>query len=54
MSKAYVSFYDWELSFKKTPKVEKKPVMKKVKVNSLGIPNSSFKSFLNEWKTKNL
>ncbi|MFX0042264.1 MAG: hypothetical protein ACFE8L_05075 [Candidatus Hodarchaeota archaeon] len=56
MSKAVssksISFYDWELTFKKRTKnnlnIENK------EINSLGLSDESFKDFMTEWKKKNL
>jgi hypothetical protein len=56
MSKAVsshsVSFYDWELSFKKKPSTSKK--ISNDKMNKLGINDNVFKNFVNKWKEKNL
>ena len=55
MSKT-ISYLDWELTFKKglKSKNSKIKMAKKVKVNSIGISDKDFKSFLNDWKDKNL
>ncbi len=53
MSKA-MSYYDWELNFKKITHLDNKPVVKKGKTNSLGIHQDDFKNYLKEWKKKNL
>lgn len=53
MSKS-ISYYDWELSFKKPVKEEKQVQIKSKGVNSLGVSEMSFKYFLSEWKKKNL
>ena len=54
MSKA-ISYYDWELSFKKKSSSKRSHLTAKEDVvNSLGIPESIYKNFLNEWKKKNL
>jgi len=54
MSKV-ASFYDWELNFKKKPSSKQNsPIAREDVVNSLGIPESIYKNFLNEWKKKNL
>ena len=58
MSKA-ISYYDWELNFRKkavlTPnsrnKTEKKSSQEKI--NSLGLSDNAFKDFMKEWKEKN-
>ena len=55
MSKT-VSYYDWELSFKK--KADLAPidsrVVKRANINSLGIPDNDFKEFMKNWKKENL
>jgi len=55
MSKV-MSYFDWELTFKKGLKSKNSNVKmaKKVKVNSIGINDKDFKSFLKNWKDKNL
>ena len=53
MSKS-ISYYDWELSFKKAGKVVEKPTSKQVDTNSLGLPVSGFKQYLANWKKTNL
>jgi len=52
MSKAIVSYYDWELSFKSKsqPKLNKT----KEEINSLGISGIKFKNFLKKWKENNM
>lgn len=53
MSKAEVSYLDWELSFKKDdPK--KKSQNKKEDFTSLGIPKDKFKEYIRNWKNENL
>jgi len=56
MSKAVssnsVSFYDWELSFKKNPSATQK--VSNDKMNKLGINDDLFKNFMKKWKEKNL
>lgn len=56
MSKAVssnsVSFYDWELSFKKKPSTIQK--ISDNKMNKLGINDDVFKNFMKKWKEKNL
>ena len=49
-----MSYYDWELSFKKTEIIVEKPVSKQAKTNSLGLPVSGFKKYLESWKKSNL
>ena len=55
MSKS-VSYYDWQLSFKK--KADPAPidlkVLKKANFNSLGIPDDDYKEFMKKWKKDNL
>ena len=51
MSKA-VSYYDWELNFRK--KVLNHKSNNKKDINSLGIPDNKFKDFMRKWKKKNL
>jgi len=55
MSKS-VSYYDWELSFKK--KADHTPnnprLIKKPSLNSIGIPVDNFKEFMKKWKQENL
>ena len=59
MSKA-ISYYDWELNFRKKAVV--KPISfrkteKKISqedINSLGITDNTFKEFMKKWKEKNL
>jgi hypothetical protein len=48
-----MSYYDWELRFKKKPK-EKENSENKDELTELGIPKSKFKKFLKDWKKKNL
>ena len=54
MSKS-VSYYDWELSFKKKadPATIYPSVIKRASVNSLGIPDDDFKKFMKKWKKEN-
>ena len=54
MSKS-VSYYDWELSFKKKadPAPIDRSVVKRASVNSLGIPDDDFKKFMKKWKKEN-
>lgn len=55
MSKS-VSYYDWELSFKKkADRAPKEPsIIKKSSNNSIGIPVNDFKEFMKKWKKENL
>ena len=48
-----MSYYDWELNFRKEGK-KKEKIEKKERSNGIGIPKSKFKEFLKEWKNKNL
>ena len=52
MSKAVVSYYDWELSFKNKSKFDNS--LKKDNFNSLGMSDNSFKDFMKKWKKNNL
>ena len=54
MSKALESYYDWELGFKGKTQITTETDKTNDDVNSLGIPKTKFKSFLAEWKEKNL
>ncbi|MFX1410022.1 MAG: hypothetical protein ACFFA6_06700 [Promethearchaeota archaeon] len=55
MSKAVssnsVSFYDWELSFKKNASTDQK--ISDDKMNKLGINDDAFKDFMKKWKERN-
>ena len=51
MSKPH-SYYDWEQSFKNSQKKSKNLI--KNNEFPLGIPSYLYKSFLEEWKKKNL
>ena len=53
MSKS-ISYYDWQLGFKKKVNSIHDPIEKDEDVKLLGIPKSEFKSFLTEWKKNNL
>jgi hypothetical protein len=46
-----LSYYDWELTFKRKSKAQS---TKDEKVNTLGISNDKFKDFIKIWKEKNL
>jgi hypothetical protein len=53
MSKA-ISYYDWELHFKKKDRLEVvSPIRKKENINSLGISEDEFKQIMKNWKQKN-
>ncbi len=54
MSKSMQSFYDWELGFKKKGHSVSEPIKKEEETTTIGIPKNTFKSFLSEWKKKNL
>lgn len=47
-----ISYYDWELSFKKK-KDDDEPI-EEIKVNSLGVDENTFKEFMKKWKENNL
>ncbi len=47
------SYYDWTLNFKKKNKSTFKLKVKDRNVNSLGILETDFKSYLKQWKMKN-
>ena len=59
MSKA-ISYYDWELNFRKKAVVKPYSRNKNKKensqeyVNSLGLSDNTFKDFMKKWKEKNL
>jgi len=53
MSKA-ISYYDWSLGFKKTFLETSKDELIPNNLNSIGLPEDDFKSFLESWKEKNL
>lgn len=54
MSKA-ISYYDWELSFKKKDiPNEVDLLIDNETFNTLGIDEGNFKEFLSSWKEKNL
>ena len=48
-----MSFYDWELGFKKKAN-EKDKSEKKEETYLLGIPKAKFKKFMENWKKQNL
>ncbi len=51
MEKA-TSYYDWELQFRPKKKIQIKN--RETNLNSLGIPRTEYKRFLDELKAKNL
>ncbi len=59
MSKA-ISYYDWELNFRKKavlkPNSRNKTGRKisQGKINSLGLSDNAFKDFMKKWKSENL
>ena len=53
MSKA-VSYYDWELGFKKKVHSVPDSIEQDEEAKPLGIPKTEFKNFLTEWKKNNL
>ncbi len=53
MSEKKISYYDWELSFKKGNKLETSD-SQELDEFSLGIPEKILKEFLRTWKEKNL
>ena len=59
MSKA-ISYYDWELNFRKkavlTPSYRNKTekIISKENINSLGLSDNAFKDFMKKWKSENL
>ena len=59
MSKA-ISYYDWELNFRKkavlTPNSRNKTKKKisQEKINSLGLSDNAYKDFMKKWKSENL
>ncbi|MFX0004175.1 MAG: hypothetical protein ACFFAA_14520 [Promethearchaeota archaeon] len=53
MSKA-VSYYDWELSFKRKTNSNKKSLNNNDSFNALGISDKIFKDFIKKWKKVNI
>jgi hypothetical protein len=53
MSKAEVSYLDWELSFKKHESSDKVRE-EKDDLTSLGISKEKFRDYIREWEDKNL
>ena len=47
-----LSYYDWELTFKKKSKSNLNNQNKDI--NSLGLSDESFKDFITKWKKRNL
>jgi hypothetical protein len=48
------SYYDWEKNFNKSSE-KKKKISKKIRsINSIGIDDDSFVSYLKSWKSKNM
>ena len=56
MSSKVVSYYDWSLGFKgnTTDNNSNIKLIKKNKLNSIGIANDDFKNYLRKWKNRNL
>ncbi|MFX0076857.1 MAG: hypothetical protein ACFE96_15540 [Candidatus Hermodarchaeota archaeon] len=56
MSSKVVSYFDWTLGFKSdsSDNVPKQKSTTKRNLNSIGMTNDDFKSYLNKWKSKNL
>lgn len=56
MSSKVVSYYDWSLGFKgnNTNRTSKITLVKKNRLNSIGIANDDFKNYLRKWKNRNL
>ena len=52
MSKAVISYYDWELSFKN--KSGKEQNLTEGNLNSLGMSEYNFRDFMAKWKKENL
>ena len=50
----HVSYFDWELKFKKKSTNKDHHAIQSKDINTLGISNSGFRSFLKEWTVKNL
>ena len=53
MSKA-ISYYDWELNFKKKSFLNIPQDDNVENINSLGISKDKFKDFMKKWKSENL
>lgn len=53
MSKA-ISYYDWELNFKKKNFLNIPQEDNIEEVNSLGISKDKFKDYMKKWKSKNI
>ncbi|MBD3197243.1 MAG: hypothetical protein GF317_19470 [Candidatus Lokiarchaeota archaeon] len=54
MSKADISYYDWELAFKKREGEKKSSHSNNRYLTSTGIPESQFREHLEKWKKENL
>ena len=56
MSSKVVSYYDWSLGFKgnTTDNNSNIKLIKKNRLNSIGIANDDFKNYLRKWKNRNL
>jgi hypothetical protein len=50
----HVSYFDWELKFKKKSTNKDHHAIQSKDINTLGISSSEFRSFLKEWTVKNL
>ncbi|MFX1326865.1 MAG: hypothetical protein ACFE91_01810 [Promethearchaeota archaeon] len=53
MSKA-VSYYDWELSFKRKTNSNNRSLNDNGSINTLGISDEDFKDFIKKWKIANI
>jgi hypothetical protein len=53
MSSKVVSYFDWEMGFKKNNVPEIKN-SKKISLNSIGMNDADFRRHLEKWKNKNL
>jgi len=55
MSSKIISYYDWSLGFKgNTDRTSKITLTKKKRLNSIGIADDDFKTYLRKWKNTNL
>ena len=55
MVKTIISFFDWELGFRKKKIVEDlQNNLKEPEVNSLGIEKEEWDNFITKWKRENL
>jgi len=48
------SYYDWEKNFKNSSEKKKKKPKEIRSINSIGVPDESFASYLKSWKSKNM